>query len=191
MNAVIESMKPGPWIRTRSGRFHFTAPSSGEIDIKDIAHALSNVCRFGGHTSTFYSVAEHSYRASKIVKPWAALMALLHDAQEAYCHDISTPIKQHAGMDWYRQIEDEIQWHIYQKYGVFTPGLLVDQQLEVWRADRAMFGAEARDLMPADAGWEQWSEEVPADPEVIVPVSPEVARMLFLSRFHELHKEAA
>jgi hypothetical protein len=39
------------WIETSSGgKFSFTTPQNHALKIEDIAHALGNVCRFGGHT---------------------------------------------------------------------------------------------------------------------------------------------
>lgn len=55
------------WLTTTSGRkFYPNAPEKSEYTIEDIAHALSLICRFGGHSSRFYSVAEHSVYVSKL-----------------------------------------------------------------------------------------------------------------------------
>lgn len=82
------------YIRTFTGiKFTPLSPRLEDIDIRDIAHALSNLCRFTGHTPVFYSVAEHSVLVSKLVEPKYALGALLHDASEAYLNDIAGPIK--------------------------------------------------------------------------------------------------
>jgi hypothetical protein len=40
-------------------QFDFTDIKPENISPRDMAHALSHLCRFGGHTDTFYSVAEH------------------------------------------------------------------------------------------------------------------------------------
>jgi len=81
------------WITTYTGkRFHYLDPQPEEIDIVDIAHALSLTCRFGGHCKEFYSVAEHSIRVAEIVPKEFQLLALLHDAGEAYTGDVQSPI---------------------------------------------------------------------------------------------------
>ena len=49
------------WIQTFTGkRMYPLDPKPEDICIEDIAHALSNICRFTGHTKKFYSVGEHS-----------------------------------------------------------------------------------------------------------------------------------
>lgn len=73
-------------------------PRSEDIDIGDIAHSLSLVCRFGGHVKHFYSVAEHSILVANLLheagQPRAIVLAgLLHDAHEAYLGDVTTPVK--------------------------------------------------------------------------------------------------
>lgn len=78
----------------RDRKFHFFNFGTDDIDIEEIAHSLSNLCRYGGHCKQFYSVAEHSiqcYRRSP--NESLQLWCLLHDAAEAYIGDITGPLK--------------------------------------------------------------------------------------------------
>jgi len=89
------------WIETNSGiRFFPFRQEENNFNIQDIAHSLSQQCRFNGHTKAFYSVAQHSVLMAKYFqhshyKPGQILIALLHDAAEAYLGDIVKPIKDH------------------------------------------------------------------------------------------------
>lgn len=86
-------------IETYSGTaYEFMNPDPNIITIEDVAHALSNTCRFSGHVQKYYSVAEHSILVSRILEkqghnPYLQLCGLLHDAEEAYTQDIPKPLK--------------------------------------------------------------------------------------------------
>src|SRR5689334_2642685 len=105
----------GDWMQTFTGRrFYPLSPRPGEIDPADIAHALSLLCRYGGHVDRFYSVAEHCVLMSQAVAPEDALAALLHDATEAYVVDVPRPLKrQLAG---YREIEEQVWFAIAYRF---------------------------------------------------------------------------
>lgn len=84
------------WIQTFSGRRFFPLdPAPWDVDIVDIAHALSMKCRYGGHTKFFFSVAQHSVLVAEQAEPQDKLAALLHDAHEAYSPfgDVPRPVK--------------------------------------------------------------------------------------------------
>lgn len=84
----------GDWMETFTGRkFWPLDPRQDDVDILDIAHALSMQCRYGGHSLRFYSVAEHSVLMARNVAPQHALWALMHDAAEAYLADVPRPLK--------------------------------------------------------------------------------------------------
>jgi uncharacterized protein len=87
-------MMNGPWIETLSGKqYHLLEPDPAVINIKDIARALAYTCRYVGHCTRFYSVAEHCIHLCNFAPPEQKLLALLHDAHEAYCGDVSSPLK--------------------------------------------------------------------------------------------------
>lgn len=94
-------------------------PHPDDIDIRDIAHALSNMCRYAGHVRKFLSVAEHCVLASYYINDGysygpGALEALMHDATEAYLVDVPKPYK-HLLPDYCRY-EAQLQHVIDQKF---------------------------------------------------------------------------
>jgi hypothetical protein len=107
-------------IRTFTG-IHMNAfePTPEMIDIVDIAHGLSNQCRFAGHTKEFYSVAQHSIHVAELAPDNWKLQALLHDASEAYLCDIPRPIKKR--LPDYLKIEENLMRVIGEKFGFDWP----------------------------------------------------------------------
>jgi len=167
-----------PTILTHSGlSFNLLEPNPDLIEIEDIAHALSNLCRFTGHTNRFYSVAEHSVRASQHVHRDFAFEALLHDATEAYLGDVSSPLK--AQLHEYRNIEFRLDCCIRQHFG-----LPMKQSYQVKQADLAMLATERAHLMPATGEhWPLLDGIEPAAPIHITWV-PNQAFDFFMDHFH-------
>ena len=95
-------------------------PTTDMIDIKDIANSLSKMCRFGGHTNQFYSVAQHSILVSFLMREGEGkygLEALLHDASEAYLGDVVKPLKVILGSG-YASMERRFENVIGNKYNL-------------------------------------------------------------------------
>jgi hypothetical protein len=174
-----------PWIETYTGKkLHFLEPSVDEICIDDIAHALSNECRFGGHTSRYYSVAEHSILVATVCSlNELALAGLLHDASEAYLRDIPSPIKAH--LHNYRELETRLMDAIADKFGLDRG---FHEAKEVKRADTLALKAEARALLPSKG--ESWLHLYPTDGEEVNTqfhcFSPEQAEATFLGVFKQI-----
>lgn len=94
-------------IRTYTGKYmNVFNPTPDMISIVDIAHALSNQSRFGGHLPTFYSVAQHSILCHMLAPGYLKKEALMHDASEAYLIDVPKPIKNR--LTNYKEIEDNL-----------------------------------------------------------------------------------
>lgn len=169
-----------PTILTSAGRyFNLLQPNPHHVSIGEIAHALSNICRFTGHVSEFYSVAQHSYHASYLVPPEYALAALLHDAAEAYVGDVASPLK-HL-LSQYQAIEARVEAAVFQHFCVPMP---LDPCVK--RADLIMLATEKRDLMPAHLDDWPCLDGIAPLPQVLVPKPPKTARYCFLDRFFEL-----
>ena len=109
-----------PYLQTYSGgRFFPLDVKRSDIAIVDIAHALSNQCRYGGHCTRFYSVAEHSLLISRELtrrgySATVAMAGLLHDAAEAYLVDLPSPVKKL--MPAYCALEKQVLDHVFHAY---------------------------------------------------------------------------
>lgn len=173
----------GDWIQTYTGRkFHLLDPRPDDFCVYDIAHALSNVCRFTGHVSKFYSVAEHSVRVADLIAEWKFGKAeqyagLMHDATEAYISDMARPFKQLPEFTFYREIEDKLMDSLAPAMGVEYPL----PKMVKW-ADEILLGTEARDLMspPIDG----WHFRYHHHERKIRPWSPAKAERKFLAAYY-------
>lgn len=174
----------GPWVQVfTGGQFFPFAPHPAEIDIEDIAHALSCMTRFNGHCNSFYSVAQHSVYVSKLLEhtePLAAKFGLLHDASEAYIGDVCRPLKYSKNYAFYLRIEERIQNIIYRIFGLdvaYTPKLLK-------LADDTLLATEKRDIMKLQpAPWPTLPDPISLKIEPMLPVEAEA---LFMKRYEEL-----
>jgi len=175
-------LEMGAWIETGTGaKFNYLSDDTDGIRLADIASALSKQCRYTGHCSRFYSVAEHSFFVSLHVPKEFALAGLLHDASEAYLSDIASPIKQL--MPEYKGIEDGIMKRIAKKFNLDDGFWKLP---EVKEADWAMLMSEASVLLPS--GGRDWYYPEGQQPSIYKPVcwSADAAAIMFKLRYDEL-----
>lgn len=202
----------GNWFQTASGRaFYPMDPRADEVFISDIAHALANICRFGGHAREFYSVGQHCLLVSFALAPVKemdqlaaatsgigkqayrdllelGLLGLLHDAAEAYIGDMVSPVKHADELIGYRRVEGKVEKAIGERFQVrsyeFGNGPVKD-------ADRRMLFTEKRDLrgegnVPPSLKWEDADKYPAYDDLVVRPMPAGAAREGYLERFADL-----
>lgn len=173
----------GPHVLTHSGIYlDLLHPHHELIHGDDIGHALSMLCRFTGHTSRFYSVAEHSVHCSRLVPPEHQLQALLHDGAEAYIGDVSTPLK--GLLPDYKRISKAVECAVMRAY--MLPETLSD---EVRAADLQMLGVERDALMPGIGEW-ACLEGVYRPAIELQCWSPADAKTAFMDRLDEVIHQA-
>jgi hypothetical protein len=172
------------WIVTYTGKkFYPLAPRIDDIDMRDIAHALSNICRFTGHCRLFYSVAQHSLLGMHYAPHWLKASMLLHDAAEAYLCDVARPVKHSPGMTAYRAAEQRLQTLIGQRFDVSFDDPLIHE------IDDRLLMTERRDLMndAEHSSAESLARHHPPYPEEINPITtPSLVEWGFFETAREL-----
>jgi hypothetical protein len=192
------------WIQTLTNRklepLNLKPEQVGPIE--EIAHALSGNFRFTRQTRERYNVAQHCVLGSRFIEPRLAGAFLLHELSEVYLPDIASPLKPHVyvrldrpGRDGQGIVVDSIPWvelerrhtrAILERFGLEH---IEAQVAEIREMDLAMLHAEKRDLCGPPP--EPWGEFPPPPFEETIDVwSPDVAKIHFLERFHELFPEA-
>ena len=192
------------WIQSYTGKMvQPLALKPEQVCIKDIAHALSNKCRYTGHSREFYSVAQHALVGSRHIDPKHALTFLLHEVSEAYLPDIASPVKpsmfverrvQQGGNNivvtkapW-KELEKEHAEVIGRALGLPQLATDIDAFPEVKQMDLAMLAWEVRDLMndPPGEWWPAGSIPPPPSDKRLFGLPPREAEYLFLVRYYEL-----
>ncbi len=197
------------FITTYTGlEFDYDDFKPDDIDIRDIAHSLSHLCRFCGHTNIFYSVAQHCLLVSEKIPggPEVKLAALLHDASEAYVGDLPGPLKKWLVLSYvmdvscsgddesvdidpvaesYVWLHDKILDAVYDKYGVVRP---VTDVVRIYDAAAQQFEMQAFMAgTPVDSDGMLWD---PWDPKGFAASITEgefmQAEVDFLKRFEDL-----
>lgn len=151
--------RKGSWLQTYSGVAYWPLdPRPDEVRLEDIAHHLSQICRYTGACREFYSVAEHAVHVSFLVPAELALHALHHDDAEYVCNDLARPVK--YSVEGYKQIEQLNEAAIAEALGLAP--LTPEQHTLIKLADNAVLLAEQALLMgPPPQPWSPiW---VPAD----------------------------
>lgn len=176
-------------------------PTADTICVEDIAHALSNVCRYGGHCRRFYPVAEHavfvSVRLERQGYPLNTIIGgLHHDDAEAYLGDIPRPLKPLLGKA-YEILTNKMDAAIEKSLAL--PDLTREEYRAIKEADNWALFVEAKHLLPSQGrGWwdggqssQTWGiDSLPS--RIVTPnywkggLPPEAAEHLFLARHKEL-----
>ena len=165
------------------------SPKIEDICIGDIARSLSLQCRFNGHVSSFYSVAEHSVRCSWLARElysgtvdyfaYIRRWCLMHDAAEAYIGDLTRPVKQKIN-GRFAKLEMLFEHLVAEAFDLALP-----YPEEVKEIDDTLVITEARDIMPGGPAWD-WGYKIAPLLECIIPWSPGVAEETFLQEYKDL-----
>lgn len=165
----MENLYTPDCIRTFTGLYvNIFDPKPEMFCIEDIAHALSNQCRFGGHLPKFYSVAQHSAICASNAVSYLKLQALMHDASEAYLMDIPSPIKNRLSN--YKEIEHGLMEAISLRFEFNWP---MDKRVKL--IDQQMLEFE----------WDHIMLQKPL-PDAFICFSPEIAKTAFLTSFYQI-----
>lgn len=179
--------RKGDWVQTYSGRqFWPLDPRPEEVCIEDIAHALANTCRFGGHCKRFYSVAEHSILISRAIPSELKefrLQALMHDSPEAYFCDMPSPVKR--CIPEIKSIENRL-WHaICDRFDIQRRMAPIVKEYDA----RILLDEKEAVMLPALKDWELDTKPVLKEHGLSIQFySPLTAKQIFLDHFKSLYK---
>jgi uncharacterized protein len=165
-----------------------TALEPSDVLIGDVAHHLSQICRFTGGTREPYSVAQHCVLVSWELQSAGfdrryTLAGLLHDASEAYVGDFAGPLKSDDELGpAYKRIEHKIQAAIEERFGLPDGSF---HWIPVKRADEELLAAEGYWLMPSPGN--EWARPTTRWlNNVITPWPSWLSERRYLDRFMEL-----
>ncbi len=179
-----------PWVQTYLGRqLRMPEFNADAINLAETATVLSRICRFGGRTEVFYSVAEHSVRCAELVRDkgyglFEQFYALNHEGDESLLgFDPPSPLL--TLTPDLKRLKLAAHTAYMNRYG-----LPVEMPAIVKIADMVMLSTEKRDLMkPEPLPWYSMPEPLQA---TIVPWSMQEAAERFTDLWHVLsiHRSA-
>lgn len=173
----------GDWSQTLTGRrFYVFDPHPDDISIEDIAGSSAKICRFGGHSTVYYSVAQHCVVGSHIVEELTqnlllALGFLLHDSGEPYVGDMTRPLKLMPEMEAYREAEHNINQVLAKKFGVDLTHPIIKE------VDDRMLATERKYFMVPLDGWHLKHEPMIIE---LKPWTWQRSQREYLNRYYEL-----
>lgn len=177
-----------------------------------IAGALSNLCRFGGRSQTFYSVAQHSCLCATIfglhetylrkeypddvrllgeTSQRVKLALLLHDASEAFIGDVPRPLRSGERSilgEGYRRAEEAIMREVGKRYEIPDPKWWRNRLVQT--IDGLALFVERQMLFPETkrdhwVGQEDYTKSpVRSDYLDLIPEEPLLARRRWLQQFN-------
>jgi hypothetical protein len=110
------------------------------------------------------------------------MWGLLHDASEAYLVDLPSPIKHRTQLgNEYIAFEGRVMSAVCKRFGLHE-----GMPISVHIADQRVLALEGFDLFHIDPMKEWGTPAAPDKYPHLDPVSPTVARRLFLERFEDL-----
>lgn len=177
-----------PIILTYSGNYYdYKKPSESHLNILDVAHALSQICRYSGHCREFYSVAEHSVNVYQLLTDAGydyeiRKAGLLHDSPESVMLDVVKPLK--MLLPDYQALEEEIELDMARRFEYQYP-----LHPAVKWADLMMLNIEQRQIMNNEDEWETHMSIDKYKDFKIECLSPKDAKERFLNTYMSLIKE--
>lgn len=175
------------WISLSTGKkLDFVTPDPESLTLDNIVRSLSRTGRWANQTRDFFSVAQHSVLVSQYVEARGGsrheqLVAMLHDAPEAYTGDAARPFKRLLG-ESFKGIEQRLWEAISLKF----LGELAEMSLLVKHCDNLALATEARDLFDIAPTFECDYSLPDPDGRPIVPWSMQQAFAVFKARYNKL-----
>lgn len=179
------------WTQTYTGKaFDFMSLHDAPVCIEDVAHSLSLLCRYNGHCTTFYSVAEHAYMCALLAgrlgfDTITRFAALHHDDAEAFSGDIIRPLEDYfrIAFEGFDQFQSQIEFRCREVFGIPHDR---DLAARVKLCDMAIFFVEYENLvhLPPPKPW-----KLPNLEPYVLNAANEVFRDVGMGRRHRFEDD--
>ena len=161
--------------------FNNPAASCRPDMISIFIQALSRLCRYTGHVTQFYSVAQHSVLVSYLTPPEEAYHGLMHDIAESVLGDVAKPLKEL--LPDYQRVEKRVE-AVFAEVFMFP----AEKTPAVELADHAAYRMESNLLQQYDE-WRSGPWLLAPEHDLrfkIPPLDSNGAANQFMRRFREL-----